>query len=93
MDDKTSNYVRQIVWNTVEYRWEKYFSCIFLINSTENSVGTETVFSSNLDSVSPFHILFNYQRRGLQATNTNNFFLISMLTMSATSQPVMWVIM
>jgi len=24
MDDKTDNYVRQIVWNTVEYRWEKY---------------------------------------------------------------------
>jgi hypothetical protein len=25
VEDKTNNYIRQIVWNTVEYRWEKYF--------------------------------------------------------------------
>jgi len=31
MDDKTNNYLRQNVWNTVQYRWEKYFSRIFLI--------------------------------------------------------------
>jgi hypothetical protein len=30
MDDKTNNYLRQNVWNTVQYRWEKYFSRIFL---------------------------------------------------------------
>jgi cytochrome P450 family 6 len=31
LDEETNNYVRQVVWNTVEYRWEKYFSRIFLI--------------------------------------------------------------
>jgi cytochrome P450 family 6 len=31
MDDKTNNYVRQVVCNTGQYRWEKYFSRIFLI--------------------------------------------------------------
>jgi intracellular septation protein A len=32
MDDKTNNYVRQIVWNTVEYRWVKFCFSLFLIN-------------------------------------------------------------
>jgi cytochrome P450 family 6 len=31
MDDKTNNYLRQTVWNTVQYRREKYFSRICLI--------------------------------------------------------------
>jgi cytochrome P450 family 6 len=63
MDDKTNNYLRQNVWNTVQYRWEKYFSRIFLLNNTEDSVHTEIVFSKNLDTNSlPFHIPFNYQR-------------------------------
>jgi len=31
MDDKTNNYVREVVWNTGQYRWEKYFSRIYLI--------------------------------------------------------------
>jgi hypothetical protein len=26
VEDKTNHYIRQSVWNTVEYRWEKYFS-------------------------------------------------------------------
>jgi len=25
MDAKTNNYIRKIVWNTVQYRWEEYF--------------------------------------------------------------------
>jgi cytochrome P450 family 6 len=29
MDEKTNNYLRQNIWNTVQYRWEKYFSRTF----------------------------------------------------------------
>jgi len=25
MDDKTNNYLREIVWKTVEYRWENFY--------------------------------------------------------------------
>jgi hypothetical protein len=37
-------------------------------------VHTEIVFSNNLESnFPPLHILFNYQRKGLQPTNTAIF--------------------
>jgi hypothetical protein len=29
VEDETNKYIRQSVWNTVQYRWEKYFTCIF----------------------------------------------------------------
>ena len=33
MDDKTNNYVRRSVWNTVEYRWEKKKFLTYNFNS------------------------------------------------------------
>jgi trehalose-6-phosphate synthase len=31
--DETDNYLRKIVWDTVHYRWEKFFFRIFQWNS------------------------------------------------------------
>jgi ribosomal protein S3AE len=47
--DKTENYIRQIVWDTVHYRWEKYFFSYFASEIVNNSVRTEIHFATNLD--------------------------------------------
>ena len=50
VEDKTNNYVRQSIWNTVEYRWEKYFFLIFLMKEYSRLCAYRNCLANNLDS-------------------------------------------
>jgi hypothetical protein len=73
MDDKTNNYVRQIVWNTVEYRWEKKFWPTFLMKEYSRLCTYRNCLHKQFRVCPPFHLLFTYQRNGLEPTKTTTF--------------------
>ena len=59
MDDKSNNYVRQIVWSTVEYRYKLIFLPMSYNEIVHRPVGTEIFFATSLDYNCPhYHILF-----------------------------------
>ena len=59
MDDKSNNYVRQIVWSTVEYRYKFIFLPMSYNEIVHRHVGTEIFFATSSNYNCPhFHNLF-----------------------------------
>jgi hypothetical protein len=57
--DKTDNYLRQIVWDTVQYRWEKYFFSYIASEIVDKSMRTVIFFATHLDCNCPLpHLLY-----------------------------------
>jgi hypothetical protein len=49
----TDNYVRQIIWDTVQYRWKKYCFSYIVSEIVSTTVWTGIIFATNLYCICP----------------------------------------